>query len=235
MDTQIVPVVQHVQTYRTPDADDVARHFFSGKNPNTLRAYTQSLAHFAAYLKVETPTDALRELFSLPAGSANALVLGYVNAMVEEGGASATVQSRLSAIKAANKLARMLGVVPWSIEISAPKAENYRDTRGCGHDGFQAIMGNITGSDPKSCRDRAMIRLMFDMALRRETVANIDIADVELSRGRLWTLPKGKTSKLVRTLPAQTKEAISLWLEVHPGNCEALFVNLDRAYETRRI
>jgi hypothetical protein len=71
-------------------------------------------------------------LLTSTAGEANALVLDYRNRFVEQGRAAATVNLRLAAVRSLVKMARMTGLVSWTIEVQALKAEAYRDTRGVG-------------------------------------------------------------------------------------------------------
>jgi hypothetical protein len=79
-------------------------------------------------------------LLSLPAGEANGVVLRYRSEMIAAGLSAATVNRRLAAVRSVVKLARTLGLVSWSIEISGESARAYRDTSGPGRSGVLRIL-----------------------------------------------------------------------------------------------
>ena len=103
-------------------------------------------------------------------------------------------------------------------EISGLKAQSYRDTRGPGLAGTRALLGAAAAKSPaKAARDTAIIRLMFDLGLRRGEVVGLDVDDVDRDGRRLWVLGKGRAQKEPRTLPMPTMEAIDGWLSVRRG------------------
>lgn len=82
--------------------------------------------------------------------------------------------------------------------------------------------------DAKAVRDRALLRVLYDLALRRGEVVRLDVADVDLEAGTLSIIGKGKTEPELRTLPEQTKAALVAWLGVRGIAPGALFVNFAR-------
>jgi integrase/recombinase XerC len=145
--------------------------------------------------------------------------------MTGAGLAPATVAQRLAALRSLVKLARTLGLVPWAIEIASPKVTAYRDTRGPGTDGVRAMLAAT--DDP---RDRAIIRMLFDLALRRAEAVGIDYpADVDLARGTIAVRGKGRTDKAPMKLPDPTKSALRAWLRERGESPGPLFLNRDRA------
>jgi integrase/recombinase XerC len=94
-------------------------------------------------------------------------------------------------------------------------------------------------SPAKAARDTAIIRLMFDLGLRRGEVVGLDLEDVDPSGRRLWVLGKGRAQKEARTLPVQTLEAIDRWLALRRNVARddepALFVNTARFKAGRRV
>jgi integrase/recombinase XerC len=68
--------------------------------------------------------------------------------------------------------------------------------------------------DPKSMRDRALLRCLYDLGLRRAEVLNLDLEDLDLEAGTVAVLGKGRTSKVKLTLPPETRKALEAWIGV---------------------
>ena len=216
------------------------KEFLAGRSPNTLSAYAQDLAAFAASQGAGSPGEALEALIRLPAGEGNSRLLAWRAAMLEAGLAPSTINRRLSAVRSALRFARTIGATTWVPEISGLKAQSYRDTRGPGLAGTRALLAAAAGKSPaKGARDVAIIRLMFDLGLRRGEVVGLDVEDVDRAGRRLWVLGKGRAQKEARTLPAPTLEAIDRWLALRSRIADtiepALFVNTARFRPGRRI
>ena len=210
--------------------------FLAGRNVNTLRAYREDLKDFVRFTKSETVDEAARLLLGRGHGEANALALAYRADLIERHLAAATVNRRLAALRSLVKLARTMGLVPWTVEVDGMKAARYRDTRGPGRAGFRTVLAGaeaVRGS--KGLRDTAILHLLFDLALRRGEVVSLGLEDVDLKAGTVSILGKGRTSREALTLPEPTKAALGAWLEVRGSEAGPLFVNLDRAGKGRRL
>ena len=135
---------------------------------------------------------------------------------------------RLAAVRSLVKLARVLGLVPWSIEIGSVKAAPCRDTRGPGREAVIQMVDHLAGkSDPKSVRDLAILRLLYDLGLRRGEVVGLDLEDFRPDRWALYIMGKGRSGKEPMTLPETTVRALESWLN-HRGNDPGpLFWNFD--------
>jgi integrase/recombinase XerC len=204
--------------------------FFAGLNPNTLRTYRQALADFAAFLAAADGREAAGMLLSRGHGEANHLALAYRASLVSRDLSANTINNRLAALRSLVKLARTLGLIGWTIDVGSVKAKPYRDTAGCGADGYRRLLEHLDGrGDPKSARDRAIIRLLFERALRRGEVASLDIEHVDLDAGTIGVLGKGSTERELLTLPEPTSRALSDWLAIRGPAPGPLFTNLDRA------
>jgi integrase/recombinase XerC len=240
----LLPPVGRGAPYNLPAPMDAGerlyREFLAGRSPNTLSAYAQDLAAFAAFQCAGSAGRALEALTGLRAGEGNSRLLAWRAAMVEAGLAPATINRRLTAVRSALRFARTIGATTWVPEIKGLKAQSYRDTRGPGLAGTRALLGAASEKSPaKAARDIAIIRLMFDLGLRRGEVVGLDLDDVDHSGRRLWVLGKGRTQKEARTLPAPTLEAIDRWLALRSAVAHeaepALFVNTARFKPGRRI
>jgi integrase/recombinase XerC len=156
--------------------------FLAGRTQHTRDAYTRDLADFAAYVGAGSPGTAISHVLTLAAGDANGMLLSYRSHMAEAGLTPATINRRLSAIRSAVKLARTLGMTDWTPEIDGLKVQSYRDTTGPGLAGTRAMLDQARRQDPvKAARDAAIIRLMFDLALRRGEVSDINTCETKLA------------------------------------------------------
>jgi integrase/recombinase XerC len=108
--------------------------------------------------------------------------------------APATINRRLVALRSSVKLARTLGLIAWVLEVEGVRTEPYRDTRGPGHAGFRQLLAVLADrSNPKAVRDRALLRLLYDLGLRRAEVVGLDTEDLDLAAGTVAVLGKGRS------------------------------------------
>jgi integrase/recombinase XerC len=134
------------------------------------------------------------------------------------------------------KLARTLGRIPWSLDVDSVKAQPYRDTRGPGRAGFRRLVDTLdTRLDAKAKRDRAAVRLLYDLALRRGEVVALDMEDLDAETGTVSVLGKGRTQKQRMTLPEPTRAALVGWVEARGTEAGPLFLNFDRAGKGGRL
>jgi len=211
-------------------AVDVARlvaAFLEGRNARTRAAYAADLADFAAFLEVADVDAAATVLLERGHGAANELALSYRAHLVGRGLAPATVNRRLAALRSLVKLARVLGRVGWTLEVPSVKSQSYRDTRGPGVDGFRRLLAQLDARvDAKAKRDRAALRLLFDLALRRAEVCSLDLAHLDLEAGTLAIMGKGRTERERLTLPGPTRAALAAWVAVRGTEAGPLFTGL---------
>lgn len=218
------------------DAHRLVEDFLGGRRKTTLDAYRRDLANFCSFLEVDSPEEAAGALLWRSHGEANALALRYRNHMVERGLSAATVNRRLAALRSLVKLARTLGMISWKLEVEGLEAVPYRDTRGPGREGVRRMLDALdTRLDAKARRDRAAVRLLYDLALRRGEVVAMDLEDVDLEDGTVAVLGKGRTAKETVTLPPKTKAALEDWLQARGSESGAVFTNFDRAQKGRRL
>jgi integrase/recombinase XerC len=204
--------------------------FFSGRKAETIKAYQADLEDFRAFVQTSTLDRAVSLLLARGLGQANALVLDYKARLLEHQLAPATINRRLTALRSLVKLARTLGLIHWRLEVEGMKSEGYRDTRGPGRVGFQKMLGILDRrQNAKAIRDRAILRCLFDLGLRRAEVVRLDLHDWDRQAGTLAVLGKGRTQKQSLTLPPETKAALETWLVIRGEAAGPLFYSFDRA------
>ncbi len=227
---------------RTGPAARLVAAWLGGRSPNTVAAYSRDFQDFAEYLGEPTLDAAASRLLSGDQGAANLLALEYRAAMEARGLAPATIKRRLAALRSLVKVARLLGVVPWRLDVESPRSKPLRDTRGPGLDGYRLLLRAATTQrqPAKAARDAAMLRLMGDVALRRAEVVALDVADIDFEGQRAAVIGKGSGGERAWvTLPPPTLAAIRAWLDQRAAlglpASGPLFVNADRKDGRRRI
>jgi len=228
--TALVPASIHsVSTTPALDTLELFAAFMAGKSQRTIEAYNRDLEDFGRFLKIETVSEAAR-IFLSEHGKANGIALNYKKNLMERGLQSTTINRRLAALRSLTQMAQTLGIIPWTLQIKNQKSEAYRDTTGPGVDNFKKIL-NLTESrqDKKGIRDKAILRLLFDLGLRRGEVVALDVVDLDLERKTISVLGKGKTQKVKLSLPEKTVNSLLEWLKARGESPGLLFFNLDRA------
>jgi integrase/recombinase XerC len=208
--------------------------FLAGRNSRTMRAYSQDLDDFRSFVGAPDVATASAALLASGHGDANALGLAYKAHLTDRGLAAATINRRLAALRSLVKLARVLGMVAWTLEVQNAKAQPYRDTRGPGRPGFRAMLEKLGDDDPKTRRDRAILRLLYERGLRRGEVVALDLGDVDLVSATIAVLGKGRTAKEALTIAPPTAAALAAWIEARGNAPGALFHPLDRAHRAGR-
>ena len=203
--------------------------FLSGRNERTMRAYGADLDDFRKFLGAEDIDGAAWMLLSSLPGDANAMVLAYRTRLVERELAPSTVNRRLASLRSLTRLGRSLGIITWTVEIGSLKTMPYRDVRGPGVYSVRRMLeGTQARGDRKGKRDVALLRLLYDLGLRRGEAASLDVADVDLQNATLKVMGKGRTEKEVLTLPRPTRDALSGWLEERGTDPGPLFLGIDK-------
>jgi integrase/recombinase XerC len=217
--------------------DALIAAFFAGRTETTLRAYRRDLEDFRRWAGEPSLSAVADRLIGQGTGQANALVWNYRAHLLERGLQPATINRRIAALKSLVKLARMLGLTTGSLETPGVGHEAYRDTTGPGVQAFAQMLRFLHDEDdsPRKWRDLAILRLLFDLGLRRGEVVSLDVEDVEMARERVWVKGKGKRERTPLTLPQITLDTLQQWLQVRPqpettaNSSNPLFVSFDRA------
>jgi integrase/recombinase XerC len=74
----------------------------------------------------------------------------------------------------------------------------------------------VVAGRPDALRDRAVVRLLADCALRRAEVLGLDVAHFDAAAGTVAVLGKGRAGREALTLPAPTRAALAAYLATHP-------------------
>ena len=119
------------------------------------------------------------------------MVLQYKTHIVDSGLSPCTVNRRLAAISSLLKLARLVGLCSFTLEVKGEEVAPIRDTRGPGAQGVKKLLAVAEKRiDKKGRRDYAMLRLLYDLALRRGEVCSLDVQHVTQEPGAVWVMGK---------------------------------------------
>jgi integrase/recombinase XerC len=184
---------------------------------------------FAAFCGHEDPETALQALIRLRAGDANAVVLSYQDHLLRQGLSPNSINLRCAALRSAVKTARRLGLSTLTLDVPGLRVVSYRDTRGPGVQAISQVMHQLEGKGTeKAARDRCLVDMLFDLALRRREALQIDLKDLNLDAKTVPIIGKGRREPELRTLPDQTIAAIRDWLADRGTEEGPLFISLDR-------
>ena len=212
------------------NVDALLKAFLEGRSAVTMRAYRKDLLDFAAFLDLKTADEAAKALLQRTPGEANLLVLQYRTSLMERKLSPATVNRHLSAIRSMVDLANTFGMISWHLSVKNLPSQAYRDTKGPGKAGIEALMAAASAQRPeKSARDKAILILLYANALRRFEVAALDLEHIDLQQATLSIMGKGRLERETVTLPRQVVAALEAWIAVRGAAPGPLFPNCDRA------
>jgi len=208
-------------------ARTLLERFESGKSQKTIEARKNDWKDFAGFMGTD-PQNAAEALLTRPLGEANLLADQYKSSMKERGLTSATINRRLSSLRILVSMARTFGFVNWNLEIKNEKRQRSKKMQGPGTEAVAAMVQGLKRKrTPKAIRDLALIRLLWDNALRRAEVVGCNISDLDLKASTLQVLRKGKTEKEQIDLAPQTAKALAAWMRCRKAKNgdDPLFVN----------
>lgn len=218
-----------------PAHERVVETFLAFRNERTLRAYHHDLEDFARFLNLRTAKEAARVLFASSSFEANVLALNYRADLLRRDLQPASINRRLAALRSLVKLAATLGVVQWKLTVKNERAVPYRDTRGPSANTVRRLLLAVSErTDAQGIRDFALLRLLYDLVLRRNEAATLDLAHVALERMTVHVRRKGYADRVPMTIGSLTAAALRRWIETRGNQDGPLFTNFDRARKSDR-
>ncbi|MFA5584891.1 MAG: tyrosine-type recombinase/integrase, partial [Bacteriovoracaceae bacterium] len=134
--------------------------------------------------------------------------------LITNGYSPNTINRRLSTIRSFFKMAKMIGLVDYSIEVPNVKTKILRDTSGLKINEISKVFSNLKNLDSfKAARNYAIVRILFDLGFRATEVVTLDLCHLDLADKSVWVLGKGDTQRVKLSLPDQTCEALKEWIE----------------------
>lgn len=222
-----------------PTPDVLSQLLADKRSINTRRAYEKDVTLFFQWAAESKPTkELILEFLHLEQRDAIVLVLDYKAYLLNQGRSEATVNRRMAALKSLVQMGRKLGYCAYSLEdIKGEKARTYRDTTGIPPETFKKVLA-LCGDSVQGKRNYAILRLLWDNALRRNELVQCNISDFDPTFQTLTILGKGQgNQREAIDLAPVTVSAIAHWIEVHPDPKpnNPLFAALTRNYLGNRL
>ncbi|MEO7118679.1 MAG: tyrosine-type recombinase/integrase [Candidatus Limnocylindrales bacterium] len=172
-------------------------------SPHTVRAYATSIARFLGWL------DEHGEEGRTWIDPSRRQMRAFLSALDADGLARRSISSRIAALRSFYRFARRQGWVtgdPWSA-VTTPRVPR-RLPKVLQVDEVEQVLDVVTvaptrrgrrrgqGADPLTNRDRAIVETAYGAGLRISELANARIADLDLRRGELRVLGKGRHERI---------------------------------------
>lgn len=242
MGTELVKLYGVVEAGRVADAvaaQTIFARALATLSPNTRRARAADLATLDAYLTsaaVDTTGCAWGSDPACWADVTYGLVSGFVQWLLQQGQAIASVNRKLSTVRSFCGLAAQAGTLAGDelariqtirkIQYSAGvELDKGRDTTRVGSKKSTSVeldatqvkaLKELVSGTPQAARDRLLLCLMLDQALRVSEVALLTVDAFDLRRGTFtFYRPKTKNTETHR-LTSATADALATYLD-QPG------------------
>lgn len=211
------------------------------RSEHTKRAYQYDIKDFFRRMAgCETTPGLIQEFLRLEQFDAVRVVLKYKAKLIRAGLAEATVNRRLSALKTLAKYGRKLGCCSFVLDdVESEKVRAYRDTTGVDPEAMRQVIKVCALITLKGKRDLALLLILWENALRREEVSQLNYADFNFGAKTISILGKGRGSKRESIdISPRLAEALQEWIDASKGTrnkSEAIFYALDRAKPGHRL
>ena len=199
------------------DPDVIDQLLNDTRSESTRRAYARDLHDFFVFASNQPPNQSLcLEFLHLEQGQAIAVVLKFKSHLVNTRKlAENTVNRKLAAIRSLVAMGNRLGVCAYTLadHVKSEKTQRYRDTSGIQSFDYKKVLALVNRETIKGKRDYAILRLLWDNALRRNELVTLDVSDFDSTTATLSILGKGKGSQKTQVkLTAPTTAAIVEYL-----------------------
>lgn len=173
-----------------------------GFSQNTIAAYRNDLAQFAAYLRQPPADDQLDPIDDWHA-LGDAQLNTYLLHLRTRDYASSTVARKTAAIKSFCGFLQRQGIIPAEIgaRMASPRVDKYMPKAISKEDVARLLAQPCVdgdGTKPESVRDRAMLEMLYATGMRVSELVALDLDDVDVTSGNIQCTGKARR---VRSLP----------------------------------
>jgi integrase/recombinase XerC len=165
---------------------------------NTRRSRVDVVKVLCLFLGEEDPRAACAALITGGKSQANAIASSFRQHMIRSKNANATVNNRLAALRRLIELANRHDLIDWRLTVDDMRVTPYRDTRGPTPSQWKRLWAAaVTAEGSFAVRNRAIVRLLRDGALRKSEVIGLDMDDLDLEGERVTIVGKGHGTETV--------------------------------------
>jgi integrase/recombinase XerD len=199
-----------------------------GRSHNTVAAYRRDLTHYCEWMQQQG---------SSLHGVQRADLDDFVGARRASGAAPASVARQLAAVRMLHRFLVDEGHRP---DDPTADVEGVKVPAGIPHplseDEVGRLLSSVTGSDPVSLRDRALLEFLYATGARIGEVCALSLSDLDRDAQLVRLFGKGSKERIV-PYGRHAAAALSLWLSKHGrlrmepmrwarrGDSEAVFLN----------
>lgn len=212
--------------------------FSAGLSARTRKAYGGDLERLRRWMDVPS-LEHVAGVLLRPGGlgDANDLVIRWKEHMIGRRLSPASINRHLAAVRSLVRMGRRLGLIEWTLDVGSMKSRTYKDTRGPTPIQVRLLYDAAREQKPPAvgARDAAIVRLLYDLGLRRGELHGLDLEHVRRDRPALSVLAKGQVEREEIALPAPTAAVLSSWLELRGPDPGPLFLGLAGPNRGRRL
>jgi len=181
--------------------------FEKGRSENTVKNYREDLEDFFSFLKG-------REGIKNPAEVTHLEVRVFLGELLKKGLKKNSIARKLSTLRTFFKWLKREGLIKVNPArlLSSPKYQRQLPRFLTEEETFK-LVESPEKEDSLSLRDRAILELLYSSGLRIGELVNLKTADVDLSRGIVRVMGKGRKERIV-PLGNVAKEALLKYLRV---------------------
>jgi len=220
-----------VTAARQAGGQGVLERWLATMSPLTIKAYRISFADFVDFVYgSNTPVEqGLQMWVGEPSLVAHNVALAYIVDLKNRGLSNSTINSRLSSLRSFVKQASTQGLCEWALNLPSEKRMPYRDATGYPVEVLRGLIASCDNDGEAGIRDRALLYLMIDSALRAASVVGLRRGDVDLKGRRIKFVPKGRREFEWKPVSTRTRDALSALIKSRGslGDADAIFVTLD--------
>lgn len=212
--------------------DVVALLLKDKRSAATRRAYRGDLTDFFG-IDPDLARDQVAAFLMLPPPAVALRLTEYKADLMARGLAEATVNRRLAAVRSLLKFSARLGLATTDGRglVDSERAKSYRDTRGVDVPTLKKLLALPDSKTLRGKRDRGLLLLLIENALRRAEVCALRVADLEIEQRRLLVIGKGRgTQRSPITISSRVVGALTAYLLTAGHGSDpsgALFRNVD--------
>lgn len=205
-------------------AQTVLDGWLDGLAPTTQKAYQGELRRFAKWwsdevyvVEHEDLTEIAVAFLTCSKGEAYAHGQLFRRHLERERDlAPKTVRRALACLRSLVREAHRRGLVAWLFDPKIPRPRSRRDVSGPGLDVLSMLHESLLDADDLYVRrDRAILALLIDQALRRTEVSTLDLEhlDLDAEKPSVMVLRKGETERVRVELSSETVGELGAWLD----------------------